>query len=325
MVAAERHRGRRRECAQKALEARAGSTAKSVDALVIVPDDKRRAVAGDQLHEPLLREVEVLILVDDHVWVACAIRIEHSRTLLEHLHRQGQQVLEVEQLFFTAGALVSAEDPPARVHQVRLLAIVGRLRPRLEALERNELLLEALQHLQRRRHQVIGSLVTGEGQVAELPHELARQDPAVGAGDDAEARGDADRPPIRAQPRQRDRMKRAHGRRGRTDELLDAVAHLGRRAICERHDQDGVGRRAALHQAPEAFGDDGGLTRSRPGHDPDRPACDGRHRALLRIEPEHSFHSTAVDRPMRTLSTRTRRPRSRPLRRSIMVSASSRS
>src|SRR5260370_8966 len=68
--------------------------------------------------------------------------------------------------------------------------------------------------------------------------QLAREGPALRPGDDSEARGHAERAPIRSQPRQRDRVKRAHCRRRRTDEVLDAIAHLRGRAVGERHHQD---------------------------------------------------------------------------------------
>ena len=81
---------------------------------------------------------------------------------------------------------------------------LGRCGPALEAFDRHELLLHPLEHLQHRRDQVVRALVTRQGAIGDLPHELPGQDPAVGSGEDAESGGHPDRAAVLPQPAKRD-------------------------------------------------------------------------------------------------------------------------
>ena len=71
--------------------------APAVDRLVVVADDADVAVlAGEQLHELVLRAVGVLVLVDEDVAGTSAGTSRSSlRILGEHAHGQHEQVVEV--------------------------------------------------------------------------------------------------------------------------------------------------------------------------------------------------------------------------------------
>src|SRR6266571_583640 len=166
-----------------------------------------------------------------------------------------------------------------------------------------------------------GPLVTDQRRIAELPHELPREDPPLGAAHDSEPCGHPDAPAVRAQPAQRDRMHRAHRMRVRPGEVLDALAHLLGGTIGEGHDQNGRWVHSRGHEPPESLGDDRGLAGARSSDDPDRRRAQRGGFALTRIQARHA----GVERPMRTRRMRTRRPRSMPLSRAITVSASNRS
>ena len=186
-VAPERCRSHAGKAGQESLQARSRRAAKAIDRLVVVADHERVRAAGDQLDQPLLGEVEVLVLVDQHVRIARGVAPEQRRIPLEHADRQKQEVVEIEQPLPPALALVGSEEPDARAHEVRSLRVVGRRCPALEAAQRHQLLLHALEHLERRRDEVVRPLVAGQRDVADAPHQLPGEDPPVGAGEDAKA------------------------------------------------------------------------------------------------------------------------------------------
>src|SRR6266852_5910831 len=82
------------------------------------------------------------------------------------------------------------------------LGVVRGLRPLMEPPQRDQLLLQALEHLKCRRHQVVGPLIPDQRRVAELPHELPREDPPGRAADDPESGGHPHAPAVGAQPAQ---------------------------------------------------------------------------------------------------------------------------
>ena len=321
LVLAQRHRPRPREPVHEPLKTRARSAAKPVDALVVVADHEWRSPERHQLDQPLLREVEVLVLVDEHVRVPEAIRLHHARVAREHRDGSLEQVVEIQKTALAALALIGAKQAHARMHERGPLGVVRGAGPLVQPSQRDELLLQALEHLQRRRDKVVRSLITYQRRVAELPHELAREDPPFGAADDPEPCRNSHPPAVRAQPSQRDRMDGAHRRRVDTGKVLDALAHLPGGAIGEGHHQDRRGVCSRGHETPVSLGDDGRLAGAGAGDDTDRHIAQCRGFALRCVKARH----VGVDRPMRTRRVRTRRPRSMPLRRAITVSASSRS
>src|SRR6266851_2177358 len=92
-----------------------------------------------------------------------AILLEQRGPLFEHPDRQRQQVLEVEHPHLATLALVGPKQADAGPHQLRFVSVLGCSCPDGQALQRNQLLLEALQHLERRRHQVVGPFVSSQG------------------------------------------------------------------------------------------------------------------------------------------------------------------
>ena len=229
----------------KALEARARSSPETVDALIVVADDERVSVSGDQLDQAFLGEVQVLVLIDKHARKARAVGAAESGLFLEELDRQSQQILEIEQSLLAASAFVRAEKTHTGLHELHALSEIRvsliamhRRGPGDKSLQWDELLLQTLEHLERRRHQIVRALVACEHGIAQRPHQLAGEDPALGAGKNPEAGRHPDQPAVLAQPAKRDRMEGAHGGRGFTDEALDSLAHLGRRPVGECHHQD---------------------------------------------------------------------------------------
>ena len=267
--------------AAKPLEAGARRPSKTVDALVVVSNDERLPVSSDQLDQALLRQVQVLVLIDQHVRKARAIKAEQCRLLVHERHRQCQQIFEIEQPLLAAGPLVSREQPDARLHELHALGKLrvriirmSRSRPGREPPQRDELLLEALEHLKCRRDQVVGPFVAGEHRVAELPHQLATKDPALGPREDPEARRYSHEPAIGPQPAKGYRVEGPDRRRWLADEVLDSLAHLRGRPFGERHHQDRGGRGAARHQPAEALCDYRGLSGSGSRHDAHRATTD---------------------------------------------------
>src|SRR5438094_397462 len=248
-VPPKRHRAHVAEAGEKALEARARRPAKAIDRLVVVADHERAPPTGDQFHQPLLGEVQILVLVDEDVRVARGVASQQGRVLLEHPHREQQQVVEVEQPLPAALALIGAEELHAGAHQRCAFAVFAGRRPGLEAPQRNELLLQALEHLEHRRDQVVRPLVPGQGGIPDAPHQLPGQDPPLGARNDPKPRRHAHGAAVLAQPAAGQGVERAHRRRLGRDQLLDPVAHLVRGPLGEGHDED---RRGAGGGAPSA-------------------------------------------------------------------------
>ena len=236
-VDAKRDRPRLGKSPKESFEARPRCSPEAVDRLVVVANDERITSGRQQLDKALLGEVEILVLIDEHVWKAACIAPEHRRILLEHPHSQQQQVVEIEQPLLAAFPLVSTKEPDACAHQLGALGLIARRGPPGDPFDGNELLLHALEHLEDWRDEVIGSLVPDQGGVADLPHQLAGEDPALGPRQDPKAGQDTDRAPVLAQPAEGDRVERAHpGSRG-VDQILDPLSHLPRGALGEGHDQ----------------------------------------------------------------------------------------
>ena len=260
--------------------------------------------------------------------IPLGVATEHFRVLLEQADRRQEQVVEIEEALLAALLLIGAKKVCASTHQRRLVGVFARRSPRLQPRDRHQLLLHSLQRLEHRGDQVVRPLVAGQGRVADAPHQLARQDQPIRAGEDAKARRHSDRPAVLTQPAQGDRVERADGRSGSLDQVLDALAHLVGGALGERHDQDRCRRYPGGDEAAKALGDDSGLARAGPRHDANRAGGKRRRLLLFAAQPGSSRRTqphVGVDRPMRTRSVRTLRPRSGRLSLPRMVCASSRS
>ena len=113
-------------------------------------------------------------------------------------------------------------------------------------------------------------------------------------------------------------MECPNRRRRRLDPFLDPLAHLVGGPLGEGHDENRGRRNAPRHEPAESLRDDRGFPRPRSRHHPHGAGTERGRRQLLTPESHDS-----VDRPMRTRSTRTFRPRSGRLSLARMASASS--
>ena len=108
--------------AEQVLRARTGER---VDRLIVVADDAQVVpVAEPQIEQRLLQQVDVLVLVDGERAVLGAERLARLAVLLEQLHRQPEQILEVDQPLRRLPPLVLAEDAQHQVDRDRRLAPV---------------------------------------------------------------------------------------------------------------------------------------------------------------------------------------------------------
>ena len=130
--------------------------------MVVVADDERIPALRDELHQALLGEVQVLVFIDEDMRIALGVGPAEGGVLVQHLHRQRQQVLEIQKPRFPAGPLIGSKQAHVRLHLLGAVGIVRRRGPCRQLLEGHELLFQALQHLQRRRHQVVRALVAGK-------------------------------------------------------------------------------------------------------------------------------------------------------------------
>ena len=97
-----------------------------VDRLVVVADDAEVvAVAEPVLEQRLLQQVHVLVLVDRERAVLRAERLARALVALEELHRELEQVLEVDGALGRLALLVLAVDALHQVERDRRLAAVG--------------------------------------------------------------------------------------------------------------------------------------------------------------------------------------------------------
>ena len=216
--------------------------------------------------------------------MAGGVSLQDRRILLEHPDGEQQEVIEIQPPALATLPLIGAEQPHAGAHQLAALRVIGHLGPFREAVERHQLLLQALEHLQQRSDQVIRALVSGQRHVGQAPHELAGEDPPFRPGQDPEAWRHSDGAAVLAQPAQGEGVERAHRRRRPVDQPLDALTHLGGRPLCESHDEDRFRRHTRRDQAPEPLRDDRCLTRARAGHDAHRAGAQRRRAQLLAPE-----------------------------------------
>ena len=77
-----------------------------VDALILIADSADVLVlAGQQLHQFVLRAVRVLVLVDEQIAIATLVALARRRGDLEQAHGFEQQVVEVQALFLRSSSL----------------------------------------------------------------------------------------------------------------------------------------------------------------------------------------------------------------------------
>ena len=124
--------------------------------------------------------------------------------------------------------------------------------------------------------------------VVQRAHRLAHRAELIGLVVDREAARQAERLALGLQDLEAERVERAdrelaHGR-AVVDQAGDALAHLGRGLVGERHRADRLRRDAQRQQVRDPVRDHAGLARAGAGEHQQRPAAVARRLALRRIE-----------------------------------------
>ena len=251
--------------------------APAVDRLVVVADaaDVLRALA-DQPQPQILRDVGVLIFVDQHVSEALLILPQHFGVLAEqpqHLDQQVAEVGGVERLQPRLVGLVELDAAPVRE---------GRGFARRHLVGREPAVLPAVDD--RREHAAGPALLVD---VLGLQQLLQQPDLVVDV-EDGEVGLQADQLGVAAQDLHADRMERAEPRHALdhlADHRADAQLHLARRLVGEGDGEDFGGARAAEREdVGDARGQHARLAGSGAGEHQHRAVQRLDRGALLRIE-----------------------------------------
>ena len=126
------HDMRAREVTLEVEDVRDVRAAEAVDRLVVVADHADVALlACEQLQQPVLRVVGVLVLVDQDPAEGLPVALCNVGEQLQHVHRPEQQVVEVERVHLVDPLLVQVVHVGDRLLEERADALaVGRRRPR---------------------------------------------------------------------------------------------------------------------------------------------------------------------------------------------------
>ena len=233
VVLLERDELRPREVALELEDVADVCSAERENRLVRVPDGAEIPVLREQLEQPVLRVVRVLILVDEDVAERLLPALARFREALEHLDREHEQVVEVHRIRPEQAPLIE----PVHVGDG---LVVERLDARQVLLGRDELVLRArdlrvdaaghealrvaLELLQAilRQPYLVGLVVDREVRLVAEPRRFAAENPA--------ARGVEREDPDRA--------------RHVAEEVHEPRLHLPRRLVRERDGEDLVRLRA---------------------------------------------------------------------------------
>ena len=231
--------------------------APAVDRLVVVADaaDVGRA-AGDQAQPEILRDVGILVLVDQRVAEAALVVGEHIRVLQEQPQHLEQQIAEVGRVELLEALLVGAiERGPLALGEGEGLParhLVGREAAVLPAVDQGS-------QLPRRPAVLVQPLA--------LDHLLDEADLIVGV-EDRETGLEADQLGMAAHDLHADGVERAEPRHafdGAAHEMADALLHLARRLVGEGDGQNlGAPRTARAHDVGDAGGEHAGLAGAGP-------------------------------------------------------------
>ena len=261
VVLLERDRPRPGEVALELEDVADVGAAERIDALVRVPDCADVLVLGrQQLQQPVLGVVRVLVLVDEDVAEGLAPARGGLREAFEHLDGQHQQVVEVDRVRAVQAALVELVDlgdgliverRDARHVLVRADELVLRVRDLRVDAARDEALGVALELLEAGLGQadLVGLVVDREVRPVAEPLGLAAEDAPAGGveGEDPDRARDA------------------------AEQALEARPHLARGLVRERDREDLVRLHAAGgDQVRDAMGEDARLAGARAGDDEER-------------------------------------------------------
>ena len=246
-------------------------SAEAVDRLILVADHRQVPVlSGEQLQQPVLRVVGVLVLVDQDPAEALAVAAADVLEELQHVDGAHQEVVEVHRVGVQHPALVEAVGLPDHVLEdasdlllvglgvdqlVLRVGDPGAHRPRRIALGVDlELLEAALQHAQR-----VGLVVDREPARVAEPLGLDPQEPRAG-------RVEGHHP---------------HAPRDTADQRGDALSHLVGRLVGEGDREDLVRVGASGGEQPgDPVGQGAGLAGPCSRENQQRPLAE-RHRLAL--------------------------------------------
>ena len=222
-------------------------TAPGVDALVVVAHaGEVPARAGDGLEQPVLGVVGVLALVHQQVADAFAPGGHDLGVFLQHLHRQPDQVVEIDRVERGQPRLVAGIEP-GRLH------LAGGTRRGQRLFRRQAGVLGARDQVFR----VLDGLGLGAG------HQVLDLGGAVIGVEDGKAAAQADGGVLDLQELQAQGVEGADGQlagRLALDPLANAFAHLLGRLVGEGDRGDALGRvAAAVDQVGDLFHDHPGL------------------------------------------------------------------
>jgi hypothetical protein len=275
-------------------------SAEGVDRLVGIADDEDVLVlAREQLEEAVLRVIRVLIFVDEHVAERLLPAGASLGEAVEHLHREHQQVVEVDgvrgvepllvEVVGVGDCLVVEGRDPGAIFLWADELILRHRDLRVDA-ARDEALRVAVEFLEDRLRQpdLVGLVVDGEVLAVAEPRRLLAEDAAAG------------------------RMKGHHPHRSddAAEHAFEAALHLVGRLVCEGDGEDLLWLHAAGgDEVGDPVRQDARLARACAG-DHEHGSLGGEHRLALggiqvgevglRRGDGHDLDASARDRAQRT-------------------------
>ena len=244
------------------------------DRLIIVSHDGEVAVLlREQLHQDVLGQVGVLVLVDEEVSEPRLVVLTNRVGLAEELHRSDEQVVEVERVGAAHLRLIGDECPGDGA-LVGVPGVFDGVRLRIE-----ELVLGGADDM--------ADLVEGKALVVDAgdEHRASQRGRSVSLVVDRVTARDADGASVAAQDPGAERVEGAdpHARRAPAEERLDATAHLARGLVGERDRADLVRAHVASRQhVCDAVGEHPRLAAAGAGEDEQRPVGSD-HRLTLGV------------------------------------------
>ena len=232
--------------------------AEGVDGLVRVADREDVLVlAGEELQEPVLGVVRVLVLVHEHVAEGLLPLLARLGKAVEHLHGEHEEVVEVSGVRVEQPALVELVDVGDRLVVERRDAVLVLLRGDELVLRVGDLRVDAA------RDEALRVAV-------ELLQALLHEPDLVGLVVNREVRAvtEARRFPAEDPPARRVEGHHPHRPRDPADDGLEPLAHLPRRLVREGDREDLLRLHADRgHEVGDAVGQHAGLSRARSGDD----------------------------------------------------------
>ena len=184
---------------------------------------------AEQRDQTILRDVDVLILIDQDVFELVLILLAHGFVALEQIDRANDEVVEVQAVRLAQTPLVLGVDVGHPLAEERSLLLVELVGPNQRVLR----LADFVQACARRELALIVIEI-----VENIFHELA----LIRIVDDRKARRDAALAPVAAQNAHAHRVERSDpeiARRG-TDHALEPRLHFARGLVGKGHRKDAI-------------------------------------------------------------------------------------